>query len=186
MTDAPLDLPTILTDHAKWQRGEKGGQRANLSGAYLRGANLSGANLSSADLRGANLSGATGIAPERCTDLLILLDQVGPLRAYKLVNANGQGPFNGGVTYEIGETVEVKNADTDPSDQCGAGINVATLPWCLKEWELGYRILIVAFDVKDIACIPTATDGKFRLHRCKVIGEKVLDYVALGLIEAAQ
>ena len=47
------ELKTLLALHAKWIRGEEGGERANLSGA-----NLSGANLSRADLSGANLSGA--------------------------------------------------------------------------------------------------------------------------------
>ena len=75
-------LKTILSDHKKWLLN-KGGCRAcirgadlrgadlrnanlrgadlrdaNLIGANLRGANLHGANLSGADLRGANLSGA--------------------------------------------------------------------------------------------------------------------------------
>jgi uncharacterized protein YjbI with pentapeptide repeats len=35
-------LATILEKHAKWLRGEEGGEGANLSGADLRSANLSG------------------------------------------------------------------------------------------------------------------------------------------------
>ena len=46
-------LQEIIKSHGRWLRNEEGGERANLSGADLRGANLSGANL-----RGANLSGA--------------------------------------------------------------------------------------------------------------------------------
>ena len=157
---------------------------AYLSGADLSRADLSGADLSRADLSRANLSWAYGIAPEICTPLLMLLDQPGPLRAYKLVNEVGVGPFNGGIKYEIGKTVEEPTANADPSKDCAAGINVATLDWCLKEWKPGYRILIVEFDVKDIACIPTATAGKFRLRRCKVIAEKTFDPVKLGLMKA--
>ena len=104
----------------------------------------------------------------------MLLDQPGAIRAYKLVNESGQGPFNGGVTYTIGETVEVAGASTDVNVQCAAGINVATLDWCLREWRAGYRVLVVEFTAQDIAAIPTATDGKFRLHRCRVVGEKDL------------
>ena len=146
--------------------------RADLCGANLYGANLYGANLCGANLSGADLCRAVGIAPERITDLLMLLDQPGRIRAYKLVTAAGVGPFNGGITYTVGESYEVANASTDASVQCAAGINVATLPWCLREWQPGYRVLIVEFEAKDIACIPTATDGKFRLHRCTVVGEK--------------
>ena len=54
----PLDLQEIIRKHGLWLRCEKGGERANLSGADLSGANLSGANLSGANLSGANLSGA--------------------------------------------------------------------------------------------------------------------------------
>ena len=178
--------------------------RANLSGADLSGADLSGADLSGADLSGANLSRADlsgaylsradlsradlsrakGVAPECSTPLLLLLDQPGKMRAYKLVNENNEGPFNGGLNYEIGQTVSVSNANTDPTEHCAAGVNVATLDWCLREWRPGYRILIVEFEAKDIACIPHATDGKFRLHRCDVIAEKALDYANLGLVKA--
>ena len=146
--------------------------RADLSGAYLSGANLSGANLSGANLSRANLSRARGVDAARCTPLLMLLDQPGPIRAYKLVTADGVGPFNGGLTYQVGQSYGVSDANTDVTESCGAGINVATLDWCLKEWREGYRILIVEFTAADIAAIPTATDGKFRLHRCHVVAEK--------------
>lgn len=57
-----MDIELILEKHAKWARGEDGGERADLCGANLRCANLSDADLRSvdlcgADLRGANLSG---------------------------------------------------------------------------------------------------------------------------------
>jgi hypothetical protein len=38
-------IAEALDLHAKWYRGEPGGQRANLAGANLTGANLAGANL---------------------------------------------------------------------------------------------------------------------------------------------
>ena len=166
---------------------------ANLRGANLRGANLcdadlydanlSGANLSRADLSGADLSRATGIAPERCTDLLMLLDQVGKIRAYKLTRADGSGPTYPGLTYEVGKTVKAADANTDPDDHCGAGVNLATLPWCLSQWQPGYRIFVCEFTRADIAAIPTATDGKFRTHRCKVVREIPAEQIAewLGL-----
>jgi len=146
--------------------------RADLSRAYLSGADLSGANLS-----GANLSRAKGITPERTTPLLLLLDQPGKIRAYKLVNKLGEGPTYGGLVFSVGRTLSVQEANIDSSVQCGAGINVATLDWCLQEWEPGCKILIVEFEAVDIAAIPTATDGKFRLHCCKVVGEKDVSYI---------
>jgi len=104
---------------------------------------------------------------------LMLLDQPGPIRAYKLVTENGSSPIHcEKLPYTIGAHIEVDNANTDPTEPCGRGIHVATLPWVLREWRDGFRVLLVEFTAADIACIPTATDGKFRLHRCTVVGEK--------------
>ena len=52
------ELKAIIYKHAKWARGEDGGERADLCNAYLRGADLSGADLRSANLYGADLRGA--------------------------------------------------------------------------------------------------------------------------------
>ena len=57
------ELKTIIYKHAKWARGEDGGEcadlrNANLCGADLCGANLRDADLCDADLRGADLRGA--------------------------------------------------------------------------------------------------------------------------------
>jgi len=161
---------------------------ANLHGADLSGADLHGANLRDADLHGANLRDADlhvaqGILPELSTPLLMLLDQPeeSDLIAYKLVKGNNEGIFNGGLIYADGATLEVKEASTNVSNQCAAGINVATLDWCLKNWKSGYRVKTVLFRRDDIAAIPTATDGKFRLHRCKVIGEKDISGLTANL-----
>jgi hypothetical protein len=100
------------------------------------------------------------------------LDQPAAIRAYKLVNEKNEGPFNGGLVYRVGEVVEVAGANVDAETQCGAGINLCTLDWCLREWRKGYRVLVCEFTAADIAAIPTATDGKFRVRRCMVVGEK--------------
>ena len=51
-------LKEVLSNHVKWLADEDGGERADLSGANLRGSDLIGSDLSGADLIGANLSGA--------------------------------------------------------------------------------------------------------------------------------
>ena len=53
-----MDIKLILEKHAKWARGENGGERADLCNVNLRGANLCNANLRGANLRGADLCGA--------------------------------------------------------------------------------------------------------------------------------
>ena len=52
------ELVEVVRLHGCWMRDEKGGQHANLRGAYLEGANLRGAYLEGANLRGADLRGA--------------------------------------------------------------------------------------------------------------------------------
>ena len=153
---------------------------ADLYGADLSGADLSEANLSGANLYGADLSGARGVNSYRVTPILILREQPGKIRAYKLVNNRNKGPYNGGIIYRAGGTYEVSGANTDESVVCAAGINVATLDWCMREWVPGYKILVVEFTAIDIAAIPPGTDGKFRLFRCTVVGEK--DLVEIGLV----
>jgi hypothetical protein len=116
-------------------------------------------------------------------------DQPGAQVKYKLVHADGTGcgstlgVYPQGVapiTYEIGMSYEVPDASTDETVACAAGIHLATLLWCMREWTEGDRILIAEFTAADIAAIPIGTDGKFRVHRCKIVGEK--DLTELGLI----
>jgi len=52
------ELDVILDKHAKFMRGQKGGQR-DFRGAYVAGANLTGADLASADLREGKIMNAT-------------------------------------------------------------------------------------------------------------------------------
>ena len=52
------DLNEVLRLHKMWLDGERGGERADLRGAYLRRANLRLADLEGADLRGAYLEEA--------------------------------------------------------------------------------------------------------------------------------
>jgi uncharacterized protein YjbI with pentapeptide repeats len=165
---------------------------ANLSGAYLSGANLSRANLSGAYLSGAylsgaNLSGAKGVAPHSSTPLLILLEQPGKLRAYKMVKPNGESPIHyTKIRYELGSSYFVTDANTDADSDCGAGINVASADWIIANWVPGNRIFIIEFDRQDIACIPTGTDGKFRLHRGTVVGEKPPQEFGLDLPKGSE
>ena len=127
---------------------------ANLSGADLSGANLSGANLSGADLSGADLSGADlsladlsrakGCNPYRVTPLLVLLDQPGPIRAYKLVTAASVGPFNGGITRDRRGVLRLRGQHRHHAPVWGRHQS-RTLDWCMREWREGYRILVAEF-----------------------------------------
>jgi len=155
---------------------------ANLYGANLYGANLSDANLYGANFSGANLYGAKGLAKEFNT-LQLLAYQPGEIRLFKLVTNSFHSPIQtqNPRFYCIGSFHEILTANTDPNVDCAEGINVADLPWCLRNWKKDFRIILVKFEAKDIACIPSGSDGKLRLFRCTVVEEIKLDYVALGL-----
>jgi len=153
----------------------------NLSGVNLSGADLSGANLYGANLSGADLAGAKGLNKYLSTPLLFLYDQPGLIRAYKLVTAKNTGPYYPEYIYTFGSDYNCDDADDNPLTQCGKGISLATLDWCIKEWKPGYKILIAEFTAVDIAAIPTATNGKFRVRKCKIVGEK--DLIAIGIVK---
>jgi hypothetical protein len=154
-------------------------EKTNLYRAYLQGAYLQGADLRGTYLQGADLRGATGINKYLTTPLYMLLDQVGPIRAYKLVKENHEGPYNGGIIYHVDKHYKVNNANKDEACQCGSGISLATLDWCIKEWRSGYKILIAEFYAENIACIPINSDGKFRVHECDIVD--IVDLKKIGL-----
>jgi hypothetical protein len=161
-------------------------QLALKNNANLAGANLAHADLARANLAGPNLAVAKGINKYLTTPLYLLFDQPGKIRAYKVVLENGEGIYSRSqgytpIVYRVGETYKVENASTNEQEHCAAGISLATLDWCIKEWELGRRIMVAEFSRKDIACIPIGSDGKFRVHSCKIVGEK--DLKELGLVK---
>jgi hypothetical protein len=191
-------LKEILQKHWKWDHGEEGGQRANLSradlsgadlsgadlsGANLSGADLSGANLSGADLSGANLSGAYlsgAYLKETILENINWLAHIGIVpgkngkaRAYKVINEQGQGIQYAGIDYLKNKTVEVEKLDTDVNTHCSYGVNLATFQWCLNaRSDKSYRLLMMEFEVSpDNICVPVGTDGKFRVKKAVRIGE---------------
>ena len=157
---------------------------ADLRDANLCGANLRDANLRGANLRGANLRDATNLKNKLLTTpLFVLREQPGAIRSYKMVDSKLRSPINEKkITYSIGMSCEVTNANMNEQEPCGAGVNLATADWVIKNWQAGYRVLIAEHTAADIAAIPVGSDGKYRVHRCKIVGEKSL--VELGIVEA--
>ena len=111
--------------------------------------------------------------------------------AFKYVSAEShRSPQRSiGIIYTKGQHVSVSEYDST-DNLCGAGINVATLIWCLKEAQLGiapskpledvslnkgnvsisdiYHIIRLRCIVSDIVSIPKFTDGKFRVKAAYV------------------
>lgn len=126
-----------------------------------------------ANLRGANLRGAENLIPYFKNDnLSILRNQKNPIIAYKYLTKDMKSPINGKkIEYKIGKIVEEKDCNFNEFESCGAGLNVATLEWCLKEnnGNTDTTYIEVEFDPKDIVAIPWGTDGKFRVSKLKVL-----------------
>jgi hypothetical protein len=147
---------------------------ANLRSADLSSANLRSADLSSADLSLANLSSADFDEPIYISDLysLKLLPKDTTLTYWKFLK-NGKSPIqdSGKIKYVVGKTYTEKDCNKDEFDECGAGLNVATIQWCLKN-TIGndsVELIECQFKVSDIVAIPYWTDGKFRVKRLKVL-----------------
>lgn len=77
-------------------------------------------------------------------------------------------------------TLLVEEANVDPEYDCGSGVNVGTLAWCVHNKGLaGYlqkdtlKLWLVAFTREDIACVPDngESEGKFRLFRAEIVRE---------------
>jgi len=149
---------------------------ANLSSADLCYANLSSADLSGADLRDANLSGAD-LRDANLSDVEGLLNPVtwladnfhrnedGELIVYKTFGEYRPSPDRWG--DEVGEVfTEVVNPLR--TQDCGCGINVATLQWVLihtdnpEIWEI-----VIPREYECTITVPYNTDGKFRVGGAK-------------------
>ena len=142
---------------------------ANLRSADLRSADLRYANLRSADLRYANLRSTKGLSRIWQSDLSILKCQEGKLIAYKYLSQELISPYKG-FQYEVGKTYSEKDCDDNEFNECGKGLNVATLDWCLRDTNCDLQRIYVEvdFEVKDIVVIPFASNGKFRVKKMKI------------------
>ena len=53
--------------------------------------------------------------------------------------------------------------------------------WLVNNFEPGRKIVIVEHTAADIAAIPYASDGKYRIRRGVVVGEVTMDALVAGL-----
>lgn len=140
---------------------------ADLCSANLRGTDLCNVNLCNTDLRYTDLSGAKNILSaidymektfEKSKDGYI---------AYKCFNE----------TYRQNETWEIKsgsvineNVNANRTNECGCGINVATLDWVKRHYPNSkkWRVLI-RWEWLCGVCVPYNADGKIRCERVELI-----------------
>jgi hypothetical protein len=165
------ELNTILDKHAKWLRGEDGGNRANLCDADLSSANLCGAglrsaNLCDADLSSANLCGADLSYADLCD---------ADLSSANLCGANLCGA---GL-----RSANLCDADLSSANLCGADLYGVDLrdaknlifPFACPEkgsfigWKKCRGDLIVELEICADAKRSSATGRKCRCDKAKVL-----------------
>ena len=203
------ELKAIIYKHAKWARGEDGGERANLrgadlcdadlcnanlrdadlSGADLRNADLSGANLRNADLRGAdlcdaNLRNADLCDADLCNANLRDADLSGAnLRNADLSGANLRDADLSGANLRNANLRDAKNIDK-------IAWNARTAFYPLQCPETGSFIghkkasgYIVELEICANAKRSSATSRKCRCSKAKVLSITHLDGSDSGLTE---
>ena len=164
-----MDIELILEKHAKWARGEDGGERADLCGANLRGADLCGA-----DLRGANLSDGNLRNANLCCANLCCAN----LRGADLCGANLSGADLRGADLR-----GAKNTDKTAWDAYTAFYPLQ----CPETGSfIGYKKAadkIVMLEICADAKRSSATSRKCRCSKAKVLSITHLDGSDSGLTE---
>ena len=178
------ELKAIIYKHAKWARGEDGGERAD-----LRDADLRGANLRNADLRGADLCDADLCNANLCDANLRSAD----LRSANLCDADLYG-------------ADLRSADLRGANLCDADLRSANLSdakntdkivWnahtafyplqCPETGSfIGYKKAadkIVMLEICADAKRSSATSRKCRCSKAKVLSITNLDGSDSGLTE---
>lgn len=106
------------------------------------------------------------------SDLSKLENHTGRVRAFKYTDENAQSPTSKPkITYYPGDKISVDHVNTDPSDGCAAGINLASQDWIESSIDSDSRVFAIEFEIEDLAVVPSLSRGKFRVHRCEIMEE---------------
>ena len=204
-----MDIKLILEKHAKWIRGEDGGERADLCNVNLRGANLCNANLRGANLRGADLCDADLYGADlRGADLYNADLSGANLRGGNLRNANLSGGNLRNANLSGGNLcgANLRGADLCDADLCGADLHNADLRGAKNTdkiaWNaytafyplqcpetgsfIGYKKAsgyIIELEICADAKRSSATSRKCRCSKAKVLSITNLDGSESGLSE---
>ena len=185
-----MNLNEILKKHEMWLEGEKGGERANLSGYDLININLSGADLINANLRDVDLSGANlKNIILRGADLRNANLKGANLKGANLINANLRNVdlCNTDLNNVDLSDTDLRNANLKGANLKGIKTSMYTMGYslaCPEEGSfIGYKKAgecIVKLLILEDAKRSSATTMKCRCDKVKVLdiedietGEKV-------------
>ena len=193
------ELKAIIYKHAKWARGEDGGERAYLYGADLYGADLYGAdlrraNLYGADLRRANLCDADLRSADLCdanlrgADLRRANLRGADLYVADLCDANLRGVDLRGADLCDANLRSADLRDAKNTDKIVWNAHTAFYPLQCPETGsfIGYKKAadkIVMLEICADAKRSSATSRKCRCSKAKVLSITNLDGSESGLTE---
>ena len=101
-------------------------------------------------------------------------------KAVRKRNGVYRSDWDANFVYTIGESVAAAGFCADPNEDCGQGIHMAYLSWCLaygSSWP-DLAILEVEVDMSTVV-VPKYGSGKVRAPSCKVIREVPLEECGL-------
>ena len=183
------ELKAIIYKHAKWARGEDGGERADLYGADLCNANLCDANLCDANLRGANLCDANLRSADLRGANLCDADLYGAdLRSANLRSANLCDADLRGADLCDANLCSANLSDAKNTDKIVWNAHTAFYPLQCPETGsfIGYKKAagkIVMLEICADAKRSSATSRKCRCSKAKVLSITNLDGSESGLTE---
>lgn len=141
-------------------------RNSNLSNSRLRNSNLGGCLMVGCNLAHGDLSGCKGlVSPIRYMEENFDRSSDGYI-AYKVFNASyiapGKWEIRPGAV--INETVNANR-----TDDCGCGVNVATLDWVEDNCRGKIWKVLIRWEWLPGVCVPYNTDGKIRCERVELI-----------------
>ena len=180
-----MNLNEILKKHEMWLEGEKGGERANLSGYDLININLSGADLINANLRDVDLSGANlRNIILRSANLRDANLMGADLRGANLINANLRNSDlrNADLRFANLSDADLRGANLRGADLRNIKTNMYTMGYslaCPEEGSfIGYKKAdkyLVKLLIPEDAKRSSATTMKCRCDKAKVLEIKDID-----------
>ena len=178
------ELKAIIYKHAKWARGEDGGERADLRDADLRGANLRNADLRGADLCDADLCNAN----LRDADLSGANLRGADLSGANLRDANLHSADLSDAHLSDANLSDANLSDAKNIDKIAWNARTAFYPLQCPETGsfIGYKKAagkIVMLEICADAKRSSATSRKCRCSKAKVLSITNLDGSESGLTE---
>jgi len=98
-------------------------------------------------------------------------------KGYKYLNMDNISPYQKyKYVFRKGKVFTCDDLDDNPQEDCGAGWNLATLSWILKNIDTLKGVKIVEFSIPDDAriIVPQSSTGKYRTNKIRYVKQHEL------------